>query len=118
MANQQYDETEALKKYVWRNFPELCKPSDCLPAREEVVQLLPERLKPVFRESLEHDNLQEAVSEDDAAIFVDAVTQLETQAFHRIVDVNALEIARCPKCEKVLVNKKSRQCLHCSFDWH
>ena len=62
--------------------------------------------------------LNEEIAEDDAAIIVAVVTELETERFLEMVDVESLEIARCPECRKVLVNENSRQCLHCGFDWH
>lgn len=118
MASQQYDETEAIKSYVWRNYPEISRPHECLADGEAVIRLLPERLKTVYRESLKQRELNAAITGDDAAIIMAVLTQLETERFFRMVDVNSLHIARCPKCQKVLVNEKSRQCLHCGFDWH
>ena len=113
-----YNETESIKRYVWRNFPEICRPHECLPHGEDILRLIPDRLKPLCRERLRNRESNQEIDDGDAAIIMAVVTALETKRFMEMVDVESLEIARCPKCRKVLVNENSHQCLHCGFDWH
>lgn len=118
MARPSYDEMESIKRYVWRNFPDVCKPHECLPSCEDILQLLPDPLKTFYRERLRNRELNEEFAEADAAIIVAVVTELETKRFLEKVDVESLQIPRCPACRKVLIHENSRQCLHCGLDWH
>jgi len=118
MASPSYDEMKSIKRYVWRNFPDVCKPHECLPSCEDILRLLPDPLRTSYRARLRTRELSEELAEADADIIMAIVIELETKRFLEKVDVESLQIPRCPACRKVLINGNSRQCTHCGLDWH
>ena len=109
------EEIEAIKRYVWRNYPEICRPLECMPDGESIIRNLPECMRQEFRECIEGNREPQ---EGEAGVIVRVVTQLETEKFFQLVDVESLEIARCRECGNILVNDNSQQCLKCGLDWH
>jgi hypothetical protein len=109
------DEIEAIKSYVWRNYPEICRPHDCVPDRESIIHSLPECMRQDLRDCIEGNREPQ---EAEAGVIMRVVTMLETEKFFQLVDVESLTIARCRECGTILVNDKSQQCLKCGLDWH
>lgn len=99
------EEIEAIKRYVWRNYPEICRPHECVPDGESIIQNQPETMRQGFREYIEGNR---ELQESEAGVIMRVVTRLETEKFFQLVDVESLEIARCRECGNVLVNDKSK----------
>ena len=141
---REYDEESELMGYVWRNYPEIVRPHECVATAERMRDHLPPELRDeywahalecqrVIEESHERDRrasdstrlvishpiLPKARSELVTAI-LKAHKELEKQAFWEkfLPHKDRVSIHRCPRCQRILVNDKSRQCLWCGFDWH
>ena len=69
-------------------------------------------------------NLTDSPDTDLATLDLDTARQLwialRRRAAQRILDTDRenLEVARCPKCERVLNTPKAQQCFVCDHDWH
>ena len=141
---QEYDDEQELMRYVWRNFPQIAGPIECLPSADRVRDELPPELREeywrhaiecqrVIAESRErdrrasgngsfqisHPSLPKMRPELLAAVSL-VHRKLEKQAFWNkfLPHKNNVSIHRCARCKRVLVNEKSRQCLWCGYDWH
>ena len=126
--------------YVWRNYPHIMRPHECVPAAGRVRDALP----PEFREEYwQHDCecrklIHESRERSDRYTVMDispilpemrpellAVVwpvhqQLEKQIFWDkfLPHKDEVSIHRCAGCQRILVNDKTRQCLWCGHDWH
>jgi hypothetical protein len=143
MKPEAYNEEEALMGYVWRNYPDLIRPHECLPKDETICQQLPPELREEYRQYVAECNRiltetaeDERLSKDDSVweiepclpdtspeiaaavgpIYAKLRRQLFQERFRPYQD--RVTIARCPRCNRILINAKSRQCLWCGFDWH
>jgi hypothetical protein len=144
MKTKEYNEEDALKGYVWQNYPEIVRHRDCMPSPEMIRQQLPLEFQDEYWEyRLECRRIiVESASEDERlakagrvqettpmlpemrpellAVVWPVFRELENKAFwekfkpHQSV----VSIARCGRCKKILVNDMSRQCLWCGHDWH
>jgi hypothetical protein len=140
-----YNEIEALKQYVWKNYPEICKPHECLPSPEYIRDRLPNQMRDEYwRHVLECQDILERRGESDKKMseetggcvitmpilpqmnpsmvqeFISIFNEYKTKAFKYIFDKNSenIFIHRCGRCNRILVSPKSQQCLWCGFDWH
>lgn len=104
------EEIEAIKCYVWRNYPEICRPHECVPDRESIIHNLPKSMRRDFREHIDGNR---ELQEGEADVIMSVVTKLETEKFLQLVDVESLEIARCRECHNILVNNKSKTQARC-----
>lgn len=134
-----YDDERELMGYVWRNYPQIVRPHECVASAERVRDELPPELRDgywkhavecqrLFHESRERG---ERLSMDInpilpsmrpvllAAVLM-AYKELEKQAFWTkfLPHKDQVSIHRCTRCQRILVNEKSRQCFWCGYDWH
>ncbi|WDI42184.1 hypothetical protein [Bremerella sp. P1] len=141
---REYDEQRALMTYVWRNYPELVRPHQCLPSSEAIRDALPADARDAYwQHTLEcrrivADSIAEDVRESRNGYIVhmtpmlpqlspellELVTpiteRLEIEAFWEMFRPHQSQVSinRCPECSRILINEKTRQCLSCGHDWH
>jgi hypothetical protein len=139
-----YNEDEALKFYIWRNYPEIARPHECLPSFEWIRDNLPSELREEYwthvaecraiREkttALEKQSREESAKVLEimrsfpemkiglAALVVALVARYETMILKERVAASGatIVICRCTRCNRILVSAKSRQCLGCGHVW-
>lgn len=137
---REYDDERELMGYIWRNFPQIARPYECVPSAERVRdELPPEFREEYWRHALECQRLIRESDEINAragrdgphpdlpqmspklsAAYSLAEEKLEKQIFWDkfLPYKDRVSIHRCARCERILVNEKSRQCLWCGYDWH
>lgn len=137
-AMKEYDEEQELMGYVWRNYCQIMRPDECIAKR--VRDALPAELRDEYwayiecvraiEESQERDPWARCCVMDSQPIpemrpeLLDAVSAaheaLMTPLFWEkfLPHARGMSINRCPRCQRILVNEKSRQCLWCGHDWH
>jgi hypothetical protein len=141
---REYDDEEELMGYVWRNYPEIVRPHECVGPAERVRDELPAELRDEYWEhAAECRRIIEECRASDARESVNgrrvlskpglpgmraelraAVSrvrgELERRAFWEAFGPHKdrVLIHRCSRCGRILVNEKSRQCLWCGHDWH
>lgn len=139
---REYDEEQALMGYVWQNYPEIMRPHQAVRSPEQVREALPAEFKDeyarhaaecerIIQESRERDRLESGgivlgnvilpqMRPELAAAFREVVARLERETFWERFRPHqaSITIHRCPKCNRILVNEKTRQCLWCGHDWH
>jgi hypothetical protein len=141
---REYDDERELMGYVWRNYPQIVRPHQCVPSAERVRDELPPELRAEYwqhavecqrliNESRDRDErasgdgrtlismpiLPEMRPELLAAVSL-AHGELEKQEFWNrfLPHKDQVSIHRCARCKRILVNEKSRQCLWCGYNWH
>ena len=141
---REYDEDRELMGYVWRNYRQIMRPHECVAPAERVRDALPAELRDeywahaiecrrIIEESRERDRresvngrvvdshpiLPEMRPELLNAVSV-AHTALEKELFWEkfLPHKDRVSIHRCTRCQRILVNEKSRQCLWCGHRWH
>lgn len=141
---REYDEEQEFMGYVWRNYPQIVRPRECVASAERVRDKLPPELRDkywehalecrrIIDESREADRrvsgkeqvmdtqplLPQMRPELRAAVSV-VYQELEKQAFWEkyLPRKDEVSIHRCAHCQRILVNEKSRQCLWCGSNWH
>ena len=143
-AMREYDEDRELMGYVWRNYPQIVRPHECVASAERVREELPPELRDEYwqhagecrrliGESRERDRrasvngsllISNPILPSMRPVLVAAVSLahrvLEKEAFQRkfLPHRDRVSIHRCARCERILVNEKSRQCLWCGYNWH
>lgn len=138
-AMREYDDERELMGYVWRNYPQIVRPHECVAPAEHVRDELSSDLRDeywchavecrrIIRESYETGErlsmdispaLPEMRPELLAAVLL-VHQKLEKQAFWEkfLPHKDEVSIHRCTRCKRILVNEKSRQCLWCGHKWH
>ena len=138
-AMREYDEERELMGYVWRNYPQIVRPLECVASPECVRDQLPPELREEYWQHaveclrLVHESRErgERLSMEISPILPEmrpellaavslAHKELEKQAFWNkfLPHKDQVSIHRCARCQRILVNQKSRQCLWCGYDWH
>jgi len=141
---REYDDEQELMGYVWRNYPQIVRPHQCVASAERVRDELPPGMRDeywehavecrrIIEESRERDrrasgNDQVVMSKPVLPVMrpelLAAVSlaheELEKQEFWSrfLPHKDHVSIHRCARCRRILVNEKSRQCLWCGDDWH
>lgn len=138
-----YDEQQELMSYVWRNYPEIVRPHECVASHEQIRDRLPAELRDeywqhalecrnIIRGSRERD--QQPSEEWDSMISMPILPSLRQELLELVMQIqhdleieffkerftphqDQVTINRCPKCAKILINQKTRQCLWCGHDW-
>jgi hypothetical protein len=144
MQDRDYDDEQELMGYVWRNYPQIMRPHEGVTSRERVRDELPPELRDEYwAHACECRRLIEESRESDRRVSVNgqrvlstpmlprmrpellaAVSQvmrdLEKRVFWErfLPHKDRVFVHRCARCDRILVNEKSRQCLWCGFDWH
>jgi hypothetical protein len=139
-----YDDERELMGYVFRNYPTIVRPRDCVPSAERVRDELPAELRDEYWEhAVECQRILKDSRETEQRASIDghvmdvtpimpqmrpelaeawshAFMKLERQAFWArfLPHKNHVSVHRCARCRRVLVNEKSRQCLWCGSKWH
>ncbi len=123
MKAEDYDENEVLFLYVWRNCQHLLTDFE---RRVDTAGMV--RLKAEHSRSTGHDAFAEMLLKRSGAIGdpeVESALRDGLDAFRRRVGSRLLAdprcqalINRCPRCRRVVVTPKARQCLWCKHDWH
>jgi hypothetical protein len=139
-----YDDERELMGYVFRNYPTIVRPRDCVPSAERVRDELPVELRDEYwehavecRRILEESRATEQRASVDghvmdvtpimpemrpelAEAWPQAFKKLEKQAFWArfLPHKDNVSIHRCARYQRVLVNEKTRQCLWCGAKWH
>lgn len=133
---QEYDEERELMRYVWRNYRQIMPTDECI--AERVRDVLPAELRYEYWAHIECRRAIEASRERDPWAsccvsqpipemrpeLLDAVSAaheaLAKPLFWEkfLPHAGRVSIHRCPRCQRILVNEKSRQCLWCGHDWH
>ena len=144
MRPEDYSEEDALMAYVWRNYPDIMRPDECVPTDAAVRDQLPPELRDeywlwamecsrIVAESMAED---QRLSKDGTVVDSEPILpemrpelgtavnpiffRLRWQVFQERLRLHQdrVTIARCPRCNRILINEHSRQCLWCRFDWH
>jgi hypothetical protein len=139
-----YDDEREVMGYVFRNYPEIVRPRDCVPSAEGVRDALPAELRDEYWEhAVECQRMLKETRETEQRLSIDggmmditpimpemrpelaeawsqAFEKLEKQTFCAkcLPHKDNVFIHRCARCQRVLVNKKTRQCLWCGAKWH
>jgi hypothetical protein len=139
-----YDEEKELMGYVWRNYPQIVRPHECVASAERVRDELPPELRDeylnhavecrqIIEESRERDRrasvdgqvvdsqpILPKMRQELLAVVLCAHATLEKQTFWSrfLPHKDGVSIHRCSRCQRILVNDQSRQCLWCGYDWH
>ena len=139
-----HDDERELMGYVFRNYPEIVRPRDCMPSAERVRDELPADVRDEYWEHVlecrrirnETYETEKRLSVSGGVMDIDPITpemrpelaeawsaafkKLETQAFWTkfLPHKENIFIHRCAQCQRVLVNEKTRQCLWCGAKWH
>jgi hypothetical protein len=141
---REYDEDRALMGYVIRNYPQIVRARDCVPSAERVRDELPAELRNEYWDHvLECERIRKETYETEERLSINGSVmdimpilpemrpepaeawsvvfeKLEKQAFWArfLPHKDNVFIQRCARCERVLVNEKTRQCLWCGEKWH
>jgi hypothetical protein len=139
-----YDEDQEIMRYVWRNYPDLLKPHQCVASTEQVCTELQPELRDEYRghmlecrrvaqEAAENDKaasgegysqtsmpLLPELSSEFTALLVGIYQKLEKENFRRLLEPLQAQFKfyRCPCCQKILINERTRQCYYCGHDCH
>ncbi len=141
-SRREYDEEEAFMSYVWRSYPEIMRPHQCVASAEQVCEKLPPEFRDEYwqhasecrklvHESVERD--KQASNDEEVITSMPLLPslrpelldlsfpisqELEKQLFWKLFlpHQDQVSINRCPNCEKILFNDKTRQCLWCKHD--
>ena len=137
MAMREYDEEQELIWYVRRNYRQIMGPDESVADR--VRDALPAELRDEYWAYIESERAFEESRERDPWGNFGVVHSQPTEMRPELLDavsaahealakplfwekflphVNRVSIHRCPRCQRILVNEKSRQCLWCGHDWH
>jgi hypothetical protein len=143
-AMREYDEDRELMGYVMRNYPQIVRRRDCVPSKERVRDELPVELRDEYwKHVLECERIRMETYETERRLSVNgsvmdilpimpemrpelaeawsvAFTRLEKQAFwvNFLPHKDDVFIHRCARCQRVLVNEQTCQCLWCGAKWH
>jgi len=130
--------------YVVRNYPEIVGRRDCMPSADGLHDELPVELRDEYWEHiLECERIRKETYETERRLSVNgsvmdimptlpemrrelaeawsvAFAKLEKQAFWAkfLPHKGNVFIHRCARCQRVLVNDKTRQCLWCGAKRH
>src|SRR5687767_7629704 len=122
-AMREYDDEEQLMGYVWRNYPQIVRPHECVASAERVRDELPPELRDeywahavacrrIIDESQERDRRERALSKPMlpkmrpellAAVSL-AHSKLERRAFWNAFGPHKdqVPIHRCTRCQRIL----------------
>ena len=116
----EYDEDQALTRYIWNNYMDLMSDTERLVAR--VARL---RAKANASESTKmrdtlleraralEDKHVEAALQDGFEPFRHAVRKRLLKHYPRRIDLN-----RCPRCDRIPKTPRAKQCPWCFYSWH
>lgn len=141
---QDYDEERALMGYVFRTHPEIVSSWECSPSTDRVRDELPPSMRDAYMEyiaerqricdeyidmldklphplpQITHDLHFPKLQPELSAAVSKVSEDLERQAFWKKFTPHKdhVSIPRCGRCQQILINHKTRQCLSCGYDWH
>jgi hypothetical protein len=141
---REYDDDNELMRYVWRNYPEIVRSYECVASAESLRDKLPPEIRDEYwehavecRRVIDASRERDRRASDDGQLTLStailpkmtpelgaavsrARKELEKQAFWNrfLRHQDQVSIHRCARCQRILINEKSRQCLWCGYDWH
>jgi hypothetical protein len=124
MTIPEYDESEALAKYLAFNRQEFMTP---LERRAEGLAILREKALCLESAEVRERWLAEYGAEVDEEVLhligdnLDSVRAFQERVGERIqaeIAAGLITPNRCPACSRIVKTPKARQCLWCGHDWH
>jgi len=111
-----YDETEYLKRYIFRWHRDLIPDGEAFPDEKHFRDALPSALA---------DDIAAILSQDDDAEFSSPAAErslfatLETfnvRLCDALITKHDLKVRRCPQCNRILESPNARLCLWCNYN--
>ncbi len=140
----EYNEQNEVMRYVWRNYPDIVRPHECIPSHARIRDALPRATQDEYTQHVgtterclaRIEAERQSLPTDDSVVDISLRTpamrpELLAEVMRVIRDLEVamfldrvrphehrISVNRCGKCSRVLINAMSRQCLWCSYDWH
>ena len=114
-----YDDERQLTSYIWHNYRHLLTPLEALTDKTLLAESKAEHASETMA-ALLRQRWSAMDNPDVVAELADGSDAFRNRVRNRIVRecADRIVINRCPKCSRLVVTPKARQCLWCGHDWH